>query len=233
MKRNSLHRYRQGSIILVLLAALIFTVIFFLAYCFRQLQVNYRSLQGGAGQQVQKHEAPKDHQFLSPNQTLAFKDAPVFSWRRKTFKLVDHETERVLYESETEGYIKRCKWRSDGKACAVEFHPVSGTRDVVLLLIEGDKVTNCRPVTVIDPSRFIPEREQLSPLEWDHTVELCHFEDDGDLRIRWVGHGERIRHGTPVRVTRAKCELKVSYTASGDVAVVESFPEGAARSFDL
>jgi hypothetical protein len=51
------------------------------------LQVNYRKLPGGAAQQVQKHEPPKDHQFLSPNQTLAFKDAPVLSWGPKHLNL--------------------------------------------------------------------------------------------------------------------------------------------------
>ncbi len=196
MKSTRRYRQRQGSIVITLIGALIFSVVFFTMYCFKQWQINHRAGRMRVAQQAQKKPV-LDHRWPSPDRRLAFKLPSPFSLGRSASKLVDHETGRVLVES-NEGFIKRCKWRADSHACAVEYQGDSGQRDVVLLLIQGEQVTRCRPADVIEPDRYLPAGDRQLPLEWDHSVELGGFEANGDLQILWAGLGKLMRQGQPV-----------------------------------
>ncbi len=231
MKSNHLRHHRRGSIIITLIGAMVFVVIFFGMYCFKQLQVNWQAAQIPAARRP--YTATKNHHWPSPDSRLAFRLPADFSLGRRTFKLADQDKGRVLFESDVEGNIVRCKWRGDNKACAVEYKPIAGRNDVVLLLIEGDQVTKCRPADVIEPNRFLPDGDQQLEMQWEQTVKLGEFREDGDLLIQWVGIAKLMRPGRPDRVTRAECHFQIGYTAAGDVLLVESFPRGKPETDEL
>ena len=231
MKSNHLYHRRRGSIIITLIGALVFVVIFFSMYCFKQLQVNRQAAQIPAARKP--YTATKNHHWPSPDSRLAFRLPPDFSLGRRTFKLADQDKGRVLFESDVEGNIVRCKWRSDNKACAVEYKPIAGRNDVVLLLIEGDQVTKCRPADVIEPNRFLPDGDQQLEMQWEQTVKLGEFREDGDLLIQWVGIAKLERPGQRDRVSRAECHFKIRYTATGNLLLVESFPQGKPKTEEL
>lgn len=231
MKINHPCRQRQGSIIITLLGGLVFVVIFFGMYCYKQLQANRQGARSRAAQQA--HKLAKNHHWSSPDSDLAFKRPPDFSLRRKTFKLANQRTGRVVFESDVEGEIVRCKWRADSKACAVEYKPIDGKNDVVLWLIEGDRVTECRPAEVIDPNQFLPVGDQQLESQWEHTVKVGDFRGNGDLLIQWIGLATMKRPGKPDRVTRIACHFIVRYTSAGDLVLVESLPQGKPKSKDV
>ena len=225
MKSNPLYRHRGGSIIVVLIGALAFVAIFFSLYCFKQWQVNRRAAQTRTARQAQQKPKPAlDYHWPSPDGRLAFKPPPLFSWGRRTSKLVDHETGRVLYDSNLAGRIARCEWREDSKACAVEHKVGSGRSEVVLLLIAGDRVTSCRPADVIEPDRFLPDGDRQQPVQWEQSVGVCGFREDGDLQVQWHAITKLTRPGRSVQATRAVCQFKIGYTPDGKVFLVESFP---------
>lgn len=231
MNPNQPYRCRRGSIIVTLIGGLIFVALFFSVYCFKQWQVNQSGAQYRAAQQAQKKPL-KNHRWLSPDRRLAFMQPPTFTWGRRTFKLVDHETGQVLFESTVEADIESCKWREDSKACAVEYDPGAGSDEVVLLLIEGDQVTRCRPAGAIETARFLPDRHPQLPLQWEHTVRLGDFCPDGDLQINWVGRAKKVRSDRRVWMTLVECQFKIGYTSDGDVFVMESLPQGKPQTFD-
>ncbi len=231
MKSNRLYRHRRGSIIITLIGALLFVVIFFGTYCFKQLQVNRQAVNLPAARKP--YTATKNHHWPSPDSRLAFRLPPDFSLGRRTFKLADQVKGRVLFESDIEGKIVRCKWRGDNQACAVEYKPNAGRNDVVLLLIEGDQVTKCRPADVIEPNQFLPDGDQQLSVQWEQTLRLGDFLDDGALQFEWVGIAKLLLAGRPDRVTTVECHFKVAYTAAGDVLLVESFPQGRPATEEL
>jgi hypothetical protein len=223
MKSNPLYRHRRGSVIVVLIGGLVFVTIFFTTYCFKQWQVNRGAAQIRTARPAQQKQNPSlVYHWPSPDGRLAFKPPPLFSWGRRTSQLVDHETGRVLYDSNFAGRIA-CRWRADSKACAVEHKPRSGRNEVVLLLIEGDQVTSCRPADVIEPDRFLPDGDWQLPVQWEHSVGALSFWEDGNLQVDWVGTARLTRPGRPVQVIRVVRQFKIGYTPDGDVFLVESF----------
>ncbi len=226
MKLVHSYRRRQGSIMITLIGALLFVVVFFASYCFKQLQANHQGAKVPAARKP--FTAMKNHHWPSPDSRLAFRLPPDFSLRRRTFKLANQENGRVLWESE--GEIVRCKWRGENQACAVEYKRNAGGNDVVLLLINGDRVTPCRPSNVIRPNQFLPAGDQTIASQWDHTVKLGEFRDDGDLLVQWFGTAKLVRPGKRDRATTVECDFRIRYTDAGDLRLVESFPQGKPKT---
>jgi hypothetical protein len=231
MKPNRLFRQRRGSITLsflgglvfVVISGLIFVTIFFGIYCFKQWQVNRRSARAHVAQQAPQKRSI-DPRWPSPDGRLAFKPPPIFSWGRKTLQLVNRDTGQALAEFKVKGRITDCKWRKDGNACAFEEQLRADRSEVVLLLIQGDRVTRCRPADVIEPDRFLPAGDRQLLRHWEHSVGLLGFRDNGDLQIDWLGMAQLTPHDQPVRMTRVVYQFRIGYTPAGDVFLVESFP---------
>lgn len=219
------HRRRQGSIIITLLAMLVFVVLFFGMHCFKQLQANRQ-----VPESRKPFTATKNHHWPSPDSRLAFRLPRNVLLGSRPIKLADQDRGRVLFESDFEGEIVRCKWRGDNKACAFEYKPNAGGNDVVLLLIEGKRVTSCRPADVIQPHRYLPEGDQKLATQWEHTVKLGEFRRDGDLLVQWAGTATQVRPGERDRETRVECDFRIRYTTTGDLFLMESFPRGEPKT---
>ena len=222
MTSNPLYRSRRGSVIVALIGGLVFVTIFFATYCFKQWQVNRGAARTRTERPVQQQNPALVSDWPSPDGRLAFKPPPLFSWGRRTSQLVERETGRVLYDSNFAGRIA-CRWRADSKACAIEQKSRSGRSEVVLLLIEGDQVTSCRPADVIEADRFLPDGDWRQPVQWEHSVGALSFWEDGHLQIDWLGAARLSRAGQPDRVIRVVRQFKVGYTPDGNVFLVESF----------
>ena len=48
---------------------------------------------------------------------------------------------------------------------------------------------------LIEPNRFLPKGDQQLAMQWEHTVKLGEFRDDGDLLVQWVGIAKLMRPG--------------------------------------
>lgn len=221
---------RNGSIVITLLGGLLFVAVFFSVYCYKQWQVNRQ-----ARPQRPAAQAPQDprdtHRWLSPDKKLAFQLPPIFSLGRKQLKLVDHQTGRVLAAIPVEERAVRCDWREDSQACAVELQLAAGRSDVVLLLVNGNQIHQCRPTSAIYADQFLPQ-EGRGKARWQESVGLLGFCDDGDLQIEWLGSAHWKPPGGARRMTRAVCQFKVGYTPAGKVVVVEQFPIGRPQTID-